>query len=89
MAEEQGLQGEEPRGGGGSHSFRRSFVRSKMGMLGLLMLVSTVLIAILAPWIAPYDPYELVQATAADVMAPPVRNTRWAQTKAAGTCSAW
>jgi len=41
--------------------------------LGLFMLVSTILVALLAPWIAPYNPYEPVDATAADVMAPPSR----------------
>ena len=36
--------------------FWRSFARKKFGMLGLFMLVSMILIAIFAPWIAPYDP---------------------------------
>jgi peptide/nickel transport system permease protein len=53
--------------------FWRSFMKKKAGVLGLIMLVSTILIAIFAPWIAPYDPYEPVDATAADVMAPPSR----------------
>ncbi|MGD9375496.1 MAG: ABC transporter permease, partial [Anaerolineae bacterium] len=54
-----------------TRSFWRSFLRSRAGVLGLIMLVSMVLIAVFAPWIAPYDPYEPVQATAEDVMAPP------------------
>jgi peptide/nickel transport system permease protein len=37
----------------------------------MIMLVSMILIAVFAPWIAPYDPYAPVQATAEDVMAPP------------------
>jgi len=53
-------------------SFWRSFIRrNKAGVLGLFMLLSMVLTAVFAPWIAPYDPYEPVTATAADVMAPP------------------
>ena len=52
-------------------SFWRSFVRNKAGVLGLIMLLSMILTAVFAPWIAPYDPYEPVAATAADVMAPP------------------
>lgn len=55
----------------GTSSFWRSFVGKRTGMLGLVMLASAILMAILAPWIAPYDPYEPVQATAADVMASP------------------
>ena len=71
MAEEQVPQEEEASTHTISQSFWRRFARSKMGMLGLLMLGTTVLMAVFAPWIAPYDPYEPVQATAADVMAPP------------------
>jgi len=52
-------------------SFLRSFIRKKAGMLGAFMLFSMVFVAVFAPWIAPYDPYEPVDATAADVMAPP------------------
>ncbi len=54
-----------------TRSFWRSLVRKRAGMLGLFMLLSTIVIAILAPWIAPYNPYDPVEATAADVMAPP------------------
>jgi peptide/nickel transport system permease protein len=42
-----------------------------MGMLGLVMLVSALLVAIFAPWIAPSDPYEIVEVTTSDVLAPP------------------
>ena len=52
-------------------SFWRSFMRKKAGVLGLVMLLSAVLMAVFAPWIAPYDPYEPVTATAVAVMAPP------------------
>jgi len=54
-----------------TESFWRSLARKKAGVAGLAMLVSIILMAVLAPWIAPYDPYEPISATAADVMAPP------------------
>ena len=54
-------------------SFWRSFVHKRAGVLGLCMILITILVALFAPWIAPYDPYEPVEATAADVMAPPSR----------------
>jgi peptide/nickel transport system permease protein len=47
------------------------FLHNRMGMIGLIMLVSILMIAIFAPLIAPYDPYEIVQVTTKDVMAPP------------------
>jgi peptide/nickel transport system permease protein len=54
-----------------TRSVWRSLLRKKSGVLGMIMLVSMILIAVFAPWIAPYDPYAPVQATAEDVMAPP------------------
>ena len=71
MAEEDVLEEQEVASEAPTSHFWRTFVRKKVGMLGLFMLVSTILVAIFAPWIAPYDPYESVDATAADVMAPP------------------
>jgi peptide/nickel transport system permease protein len=52
-------------------SIWRHFLQNKMGVIGLFMLVSIVMVAVFAPWIAPYDPYEIVQATTEDVLAPP------------------
>lgn len=52
-------------------SIWRLFLRNKMGVIGLIMLVSILFVALFAPWIAPYDPYEIVQATTEDVLAPP------------------
>ena len=60
-------------GAGPAGSFWRNLMRNRPGVLGLFMLVSSVLIAVLAPVIAPYDPYESIRATAADVMAAPSR----------------
>lgn len=33
----------------------RTFIRNKAGILGLIIVIATLLIAIFAPWIAPYD----------------------------------
>jgi peptide/nickel transport system permease protein len=52
-------------------SFWRTFLRNKMGLAGLFMLGSILLIAIFAPWIAPFDPYDIFEATTSDVLAPP------------------
>jgi peptide/nickel transport system permease protein len=71
MAEQQVLLEEVAEVRVPTHSTWRKFLRKKAGVLGSIMLLSMVMIAVLAPWIAPYDPYEPVQATAADVMAPP------------------
>jgi len=42
-----------------------------MGVIGALMLLLVVSVAIFAPWVAPYDPYERVQVTPEDILAPP------------------
>jgi peptide/nickel transport system permease protein len=45
--------------------------RRPAAMAGLFMLLSVVFVAVFAPWLAPYDPYESVDVTAADILAPP------------------
>jgi peptide/nickel transport system permease protein len=57
----------------GARSPLRTFLGKRTGVLGAIMLLSMVLVGVLAPWLAPSDPYEPVQATAEDVMAPPGR----------------
>ena len=42
-----------------------------MGMIGLVMLVSAVTVAILAPWISPYDPDAVRQRSIMDIYQPP------------------
>ncbi len=49
----------------------RSFLRHRMGLLGVAMLGIAVLIAVLAPLIAPYDPYGNVRVTILDIYQAP------------------
>ena len=42
-----------------------------MGLVGLFMLIAIILVAIFAPWIAPYDPYATTDVTSEDVYQPP------------------
>ncbi|MCB8978241.1 MAG: ABC transporter permease [Ardenticatenaceae bacterium] len=70
----------------GATSFRgfwRSFRRSRMGLVGLFMLLVVVLMAIFAPVIAPYDPKEVVRVTIDDIYAAPSA-THWLGTDDAG-----
>ena len=49
----------------------RAFRRRPAAMVGLFMLLLVVFVAVFAPLLAPYDPYESVDVTAADILAPP------------------
>jgi peptide/nickel transport system permease protein len=49
----------------------KKFVRNPMGVTGAVMLLVVVLVAVLAPWIAPYDPQEQIRVEPEDVLAPP------------------
>src|SRR6187401_348290 len=49
----------------------RNFLRHRMGVIGAAMLGITILVAIFAPVIAPYDPYEVGHVTILDVYQPP------------------
>jgi peptide/nickel transport system permease protein len=49
----------------------RKYLRNPMGVIGALMLLSVVMVAVLAPWLAPYDPKERVQVVPDDILAPP------------------
>lgn len=51
--------------------FWNSFKRNRMGIVGLVMVVSAVAMAVFASWIAPYDPKASVQVTIDDIYAPP------------------
>src|SRR6185436_12442504 len=52
-------------------SFWRLIRRNPLGVIGLIMLVAVVGMAVLAPWIAPYDPYARVRANINTIYAPP------------------
>src|ERR687895_537563 len=49
----------------------RSFLRHRIGVVGAAMLLVALLMAVFAPLIAPYDPYEAVRVTIFDIFQPP------------------
>jgi peptide/nickel transport system permease protein len=63
--------------------FWRSFRRSRMGLVGLFMLMTVILMAVFAPELAPYDPKEVVRVTIDDIYAPP-NAEHWLGTDDAG-----
>lgn len=52
-------------------SFWRSFIRNHTALLGMGMLLVAVLVALFAPWLAPYNPEEAVRVTIDNIYAPP------------------
>ena len=57
----------------GMRDLWRTLLRNRMGMIGLVMLVTVLLMAVFAPLIAPYDPYKPVRARIDTIYAPPSR----------------
>ena len=53
MSAATALMGESP-----ARRATRRFLRHRLAMFGLVVVVIFVLAAVLAPWIAPYDPLE-------------------------------
>ncbi|MFM2422928.1 MAG: hypothetical protein RL291_1458 [Pseudomonadota bacterium] len=51
--------------------FRRDFFASKVAVTGLIVLVLLIVLALLAPWIAPQNPYDLGQVDILDSKLPP------------------
>jgi peptide/nickel transport system permease protein len=51
--------------------FTREFARSKLAVLGLVIVVIVAMLAILAPWITPQNPYDLAQLDIMDGRLPP------------------
>jgi len=49
----------------------RSFLRHRMGLIGGAMLLVAVVVAVFAPFIAPYDPYEPVPVLLEDIFQKP------------------
>lgn len=47
------------------------FARSRMALAGLLLLVAVLLVALVAPWITPQNPYDLMQLDVLDARLPP------------------
>ena len=56
-----------------SSGFWRSFASNKMAIVGSTMLILVTFIAVFAPTLAPYDPYQVVRVTIDDIYAPPSR----------------
>ena len=56
-----------------SFGFWQKFFKHRQGLVGLFLLASIILVAVFAPQLAPFDPYEIPDATAEDVLAPPSR----------------
>ena len=52
-------------------SFGKTLVRSRMGLVGLTMLTVAIAAAVLAPWIAPYDPRASIRVSTEDIYARP------------------
>ncbi len=50
---------------------RRRFVRNKLAVLGLIMVVLLIIVAIFAPLLAPYDPYQITTDTLLNTLASP------------------
>jgi peptide/nickel transport system permease protein len=53
------------------HRMWRRLLRNRMGAIGGFMLAVAVLVAVFAPFIAPYDPYEPVHVTILDIFQRP------------------
>lgn len=53
------------------HEFLADFSESKVAVIGLALLVAIVLAAVLAPWIAPQNPYDLAVISILDSRLPP------------------
>ncbi|MFZ9405709.1 MAG: ABC transporter permease [Burkholderiaceae bacterium] len=51
--------------------FRTDFAASRLAMAGLIMLVLILLLALVAPWIAPQNPYDLGKLDLMDARLPP------------------
>lgn len=49
----------------------RQYLRKPMGVVGAMMLLLVIIVAIFAPWLAPYDPEERVEVTPDEILAPP------------------
>ncbi len=55
----------------GFRGFWRSFRRNAIGMTGFIMIVLSVIVAVFAAWIAPYDPDTTIKVSIEDIYAQP------------------
>jgi peptide/nickel transport system permease protein len=65
--------------------FLRSFFDDRIAVVGLIMLSSIILLAILAPWITPQNPYDLASVDLMDSRIPPGGETMEGFTAFLGT----
>jgi len=66
-------------------SFAAEFAQSRLALLGLALLAAIVLAALLAPWIAPQNPYDLAQLDVLDSQLPPGAHSESGRTYLLGT----
>jgi len=59
------------------------FLRNRMAVIGAIMLLVVVTMAVLAPWVAPFDPNAAVRVSIDNIYAPPSA-THWLGTDDAG-----
>lgn len=52
-------------------TFWRDFKRQQMGLIGLAMISAAIAVAVFAPFLAPYDPNEVVRVTIDNIYMPP------------------
>ncbi len=65
--------------------FCAEFAESKLALLGLATLATVILIALVAPWISPQNPYDLAQLDVMDSKLPPGDQSASGKTYALGT----
>lgn len=65
------------------YAFWPTFFRNRMAVVGAFMLLVAVIMAVLAPWLAPFDPHAAVRVTIDNIYAPPDA-THWLGTDDAG-----
>ncbi|MEZ4727928.1 MAG: ABC transporter permease [Caldilineaceae bacterium] len=64
-------------------AFWPTFFRNRMALLGAVMLLTVAVMAVLAPWLAPFDPAAAVRVTIDNIYAPP-DGSHWLGTDDAG-----
>jgi oligopeptide/dipeptide ABC transporter ATP-binding protein len=60
-----------PRAPSARRGIVRGVLRRPAGVIGLIMILSTVGMAVFAPWLAPYDPYDTPPVSIEDIYQPP------------------